>query len=711
MRDVHIRHEVEPYVGFVPSLFLCAVGTGLAILFAGNLPLAPEHVGTLIVPASLATLLSGFLVLTTRRKAISQVVGYLILENGIFIFGLLLIEAMPFLVEVGVLLDLFVGIFVMGIIINHIRQEFSSLDTRPPLGAEGLTGGGKSGDRPRPPPARRPPSWRRSSPRRRSGRSSSRSAALLHLAPPRRDPRRRRQLRSRRLAQARPARHRHPRDGERPLPPRRLLRAGVPRAAPRPRQPGLLRGASSSSSAMTSLLALAQHLGLLWVAIEATTLATAPLIYFNRDRPVARGDLEVPDDRLGRHRPRAPRLALPRLLRLPRRRRAVAPLRGPPRAGRGSLSRPWLRAAFVLLLVGYGTKMGLAPMHTWKPDAYGEAPGARRRAPRRRDDELRLPRPPARLPRRERGGRGGLRPRAPRLHGARSRWRSRPSSSCGSATSSGCSPTRASSTWASSSSASASAGSASSARSSTSINNGLTKGVLFLSAGNIHRAYGSKSTDEVSGRHLAPPDLGEPLPRRLLRDHRLAAVRPVRQRVHDPERAPSAAGTPSPGRSSSSSSASSSSAWARPSSPPSRGGPGPPRRGHRTGTTWPGPLPILVAAGARPPPRPLPSRAAREPPREGRRRAWRRCRDATGVFTRTRNGGRAPARDGPRLAVRRRSAARSSASSPRAAGSSPSSPRRSRARPPRSGRSSPTTAPGRSPSARTRPRRTTASRR
>ncbi|MBP7676407.1 MAG: hydrogenase, partial [Thermoanaerobaculia bacterium] len=90
MRDVHIRKEVEPYVGFVPSLFLCGVGTALAILFSGNLPLAPEHAGTLLVPASLATLLSGFLVLTTRKKAISQVVGYLILENGIFIFGQLL---------------------------------------------------------------------------------------------------------------------------------------------------------------------------------------------------------------------------------------------------------------------------------------------------------------------------------------------------------------------------------------------------------------------------------------------------------------------------------------------------------------------------------------------------------------------------------------------------------------------------------------------
>ena len=48
------------------------------------------------------------------------------LENGIFIFGLLLVEAMPFLVEIGVLLDLFVGIFVMGIIVHHINREFSS---------------------------------------------------------------------------------------------------------------------------------------------------------------------------------------------------------------------------------------------------------------------------------------------------------------------------------------------------------------------------------------------------------------------------------------------------------------------------------------------------------------------------------------------------------------------------------------------------------
>lgn len=127
MRDVHIRHEVEPYLGFVTSLFLCALGTGLALLFGDRLPLAPADRGSLHVPAAAATIFAGFLVLTTRRKAISQVIGYLMLENGVYVFGLLLYQAM--LVEVGVLLDLLVGIFVMGIVLNHIQREFASLDT------------------------------------------------------------------------------------------------------------------------------------------------------------------------------------------------------------------------------------------------------------------------------------------------------------------------------------------------------------------------------------------------------------------------------------------------------------------------------------------------------------------------------------------------------------------------------------------------------
>lgn len=130
MREVVTRREVEPIIGFIASLLLGGVGTALAVLFAKTLPISHEHIKSLVVPASLSTVLVGFLILTTRAKAITQVVGYLVLENGIFIFGLLLVEAMPFLVEIGALLDLFVAIFIMGVIIYKISQEFSTVSTR-----------------------------------------------------------------------------------------------------------------------------------------------------------------------------------------------------------------------------------------------------------------------------------------------------------------------------------------------------------------------------------------------------------------------------------------------------------------------------------------------------------------------------------------------------------------------------------------------------
>jgi hydrogenase-4 component E len=129
MREADIQHEVRPVVSCMNSLLLGAAGTGLALVSSSTLPLAEQHTNLLIVPASLATVWTGFLLLTGRRKAISQVLGYLLLENGIFLFGMLLLEAMPFLVEIGVLLDLFTGVFVMGIIIHHISREIASIST------------------------------------------------------------------------------------------------------------------------------------------------------------------------------------------------------------------------------------------------------------------------------------------------------------------------------------------------------------------------------------------------------------------------------------------------------------------------------------------------------------------------------------------------------------------------------------------------------
>ena len=130
MRAANIDREIQPFLGYVPSLLLGAGGTIAAVALARTLPLVPEHAGTLIVPGAIASILTGFILLVGRFKAISQVCGYLILENGIYLFGLLLIHSTPLLVESGILLDVTVGVFVIGIIVDRIQRAFDSLDTR-----------------------------------------------------------------------------------------------------------------------------------------------------------------------------------------------------------------------------------------------------------------------------------------------------------------------------------------------------------------------------------------------------------------------------------------------------------------------------------------------------------------------------------------------------------------------------------------------------
>jgi hydrogenase-4 component E len=125
MREAHVNLKIDPYLGPTASLLCGTIGTGAAMALAARLPLHADHHSHLLVPASLSTVLTGFILLTTRRESLTQVLGYLVLENGIFIFGLLLLEAIPAIVEVGVLLDVFVGVFVMGIMIHHVNREFS----------------------------------------------------------------------------------------------------------------------------------------------------------------------------------------------------------------------------------------------------------------------------------------------------------------------------------------------------------------------------------------------------------------------------------------------------------------------------------------------------------------------------------------------------------------------------------------------------------
>lgn len=128
IREAAVRREVEPRVGYLASLVLGILVVATASVMANRLPVPGGH-PVLLVPTALAVVMMGLQVLATRAKALIQVVGYLMLENGIYVFGLTSVDRVPFLVEVGVLLDVFVAVFIMGIVVFHINREFDSLDS------------------------------------------------------------------------------------------------------------------------------------------------------------------------------------------------------------------------------------------------------------------------------------------------------------------------------------------------------------------------------------------------------------------------------------------------------------------------------------------------------------------------------------------------------------------------------------------------------
>jgi hydrogenase-4 component E len=129
IRHVAIRREVEPLIGYGKTLMLGGFLTGGAFLISSRMELPMDQISNLLIPAAFSLVMIGFLLLVSRLKAITQVIGYLVMENGIFLFALLLLDKTPLLVEMGILLDIFVGVLVMGIIVNHINQEFGSAST------------------------------------------------------------------------------------------------------------------------------------------------------------------------------------------------------------------------------------------------------------------------------------------------------------------------------------------------------------------------------------------------------------------------------------------------------------------------------------------------------------------------------------------------------------------------------------------------------
>ena len=129
IREANVRREVEPFVGYAASIAIGLAMLAVSMWITARFPEFSPTSSSFVIPVALSTVFTGLFLVVSRRKALTQVIGYLVFENGIYMFGVFAAGEIPFLVELGVLLDVFVAVFVMGIAINRINREFDHIDT------------------------------------------------------------------------------------------------------------------------------------------------------------------------------------------------------------------------------------------------------------------------------------------------------------------------------------------------------------------------------------------------------------------------------------------------------------------------------------------------------------------------------------------------------------------------------------------------------
>lgn len=128
-----IRREIEPFVNVPVSVIICGLLTLLAYMVAEPLQEQPgirtaASLGRNTLPVAIALFLIGFFMMVSRRKALTQVLALLSLENGLFLAGISLTYGMPLIVELGIFFDVLVAMLILAILVYRIRETFDSMD-------------------------------------------------------------------------------------------------------------------------------------------------------------------------------------------------------------------------------------------------------------------------------------------------------------------------------------------------------------------------------------------------------------------------------------------------------------------------------------------------------------------------------------------------------------------------------------------------------
>ncbi|HME60905.1 MAG TPA: hydrogenase [Candidatus Binatia bacterium] len=125
---IGLARVAAPYLGTAPALIICGVLTIIAFYvmtpIAASNPLPTADA----IPLAFAGVLIGFFIMVNRRRAVTQILGFLMLENGIFLLALLATYGVPFIVEMGVFLDVLVAVLIMEVFVYRIKDNFDSID-------------------------------------------------------------------------------------------------------------------------------------------------------------------------------------------------------------------------------------------------------------------------------------------------------------------------------------------------------------------------------------------------------------------------------------------------------------------------------------------------------------------------------------------------------------------------------------------------------
>lgn len=130
MKKAEVKRELEPIVGYSFSAGAVLLITLFCFFITRQLPAPTGAAATapVAVPTAFTLALTGLFVVMARKKALTQVIGFLIFENGITLFGAAVMREHPVIVELGILLDVLALVFIMGIAVHQISREFSHID-------------------------------------------------------------------------------------------------------------------------------------------------------------------------------------------------------------------------------------------------------------------------------------------------------------------------------------------------------------------------------------------------------------------------------------------------------------------------------------------------------------------------------------------------------------------------------------------------------